>query len=227
MSRWGGHGRRVEHDPASLGYPARKATATGTKRWPHRGPILDQGNVGGCVGWTTGDLLNTAAFWPLRRRRHGGKWYQDADCLEFYSGATRNDEWPAAEYPPVDEGTSALGAAKYLKSLGLITRYEHAFGLAHTRRALQLAPAMLGINWREAMDYPRPDGTVEVAGDVIGGHEVALLGVDERRRALECLNSWGPEFGRRGRFWIPFDGADELLDDDGDVLIIPLDAIAR
>lgn len=219
-----GYGRKVEHDPASRKYPARMAPAPGTKIWDYRGPLLDQDGIGGCVGWTRTELFNTAPFYPLRRRWHRGRFYGNDDALRAYHDATLLDAWDG-EYPPDDTGTSGLAVAKAAKADGLITRYEHVFGgLSATVRALQLAPGMLGINWYETMDFPDDYGTVRVGGDVVAGHEVTLLGYDARRRALKCLNHW-PGWGVKQRFWIPDADADRLLHEDGDVTIIPLDAM--
>lgn len=39
---------------------------------------------------------------------------------------------------------------------------------------------------------------------VLGGHAVLAIGYDNHRKLIECRNSWGPEWGDNGYFWLPF-----------------------
>ena len=59
------------------------------------------------------------------------------------------------------------------------------------------------------MDMPKPWSRV------IGGHCVALTGYDNARNAFEVRNSWGPDWGDHGYFWMPYDFAEDpdLADD--------------
>jgi len=40
---------------------------------------------------------------------------------------------------------------------------------------------------------------------VLGGHAVMAVGHDSKRRFLLIRNSWGPEWGQKGYFWMPYD----------------------
>ncbi len=49
----------------------------------------------------------------------------------------------------------------------------------------------------------------------VGGHCVAIVGYNDSRSAFEVRNSWGPDWGDKGYFWMPYDyAADPNLCDD-------------
>lgn len=52
-------------------------------------------------------------------------------------------------------------------------------------------------------------------GDVEGGHAVLAVGYDDARRAIIVQNSWGPDWGDAGFFYMPYDYAanPDLCDD--------------
>jgi hypothetical protein len=220
-------GRLVEHDPASRNHPARRASMPPDRAilWSHRAPVHRQ-RLGACVAHSTEQLFNTAPYAALRAKRNRRRYYTEADAEAFYAEVTAADTFPGA-YPPDDTGTSALSAAKVLKADGIIGRYEWAFGLAHLRRWLPFGPAMLGVWWREAMDYPGPGAIVRYEGDDVEGHEFVCLGYNPRAKGREftMLNSWGASFGERGRFYMAEGQVDAMLDNEGDVLVIPPDAV--
>ena len=50
---------------------------------------------------------------------------------------------------------------------------------------------------------------------VVGGHAVCAVGYDRIKKLLLVRNSWGPEWGQQGYFWMPFDYVtDRNLSDD-------------
>src|SRR5690242_4046997 len=93
-----------------------------------RGPILDQGNLGACVGFSDADLLNTAKFYRSRGR-HRNAYLDSTYGIDFYDKATDLDEWTDENWPPDDTGTSVLAGAKALKAEGFIDRYEWAWDM--------------------------------------------------------------------------------------------------
>jgi C1A family cysteine protease len=42
-------------------------------------------------------------------------------------------------------------------------------------------------------------------GDVIGGHAIAIIGFDDGLKAFFIQNSWGKNWGLKGRAWLPYD----------------------
>jgi hypothetical protein len=141
-------------------------------------------------------------------------------AIEIYHRASRLEGETPTLQP--ETGSSGLMACKAAKELGLISSYEHAFGIDHALEALVLRPVMTGIKWYSSFDSPDPaTGLVEIAPDafVRGGHEVLATGIDAENRLVWFWNSWGAEFGVDGRFCMTFDTWDQLLQDEGDVTV--------
>jgi C1A family cysteine protease len=41
--------------------------------------------------------------------------------------------------------------------------------------------------------------------EIIGGHCINLIGFSDEKEMFLCRNSWGPNWGQNGNFWMPFD----------------------
>lgn len=202
-------GRKVNHDPRSLDFPA--ATSPDHKPVTHRhyGPVLDQGQVGSCTGNAMAQALNTA---PLR---HKGPYLTEKNALALYSQATQLDPYPGT-YPPTDTGSDGLSVCKAAQAQGWISSYTHAFGLDHALGALQLGPVLVGTSWHQGMFTPDGKGFVHPDGNIAGGHEYLLIG-DDAKGKLTFLNSWSAGWGKRGRFYMTYADFSTLLNDKGDV----------
>lgn len=205
-------GRILQHDPRSRAFPARADLPLHTRTWRRYGAVLDQGHTSSCTGHAMAQVLNHI---PLRRRGHV---LTGVDAMRIYSRATVIDEWLGC-YPPDDTGSSGLAVAKAAKEEGLISAYDHAFGLDHALHALMAGPVIVGSNWYSSMFRPQRDGRLLVEGTIEGGHEWTWVGVDMEQRLALCLNSWGVDWGVRGRFWLTLDDLDRLLREDGDVTV--------
>jgi hypothetical protein len=194
-----GLGRHVEHDERSRQFalPEPVELAARPVRWQRRSPIFDQGRLGSCTG-------NAAAGWLATDNtlRAGGTGVVEADAIELYSRATRLDRISGNTYPPADEGSSGLGAAKALVQERYALAYHHGFSVAAIRAALQSSgPLLIGMTWLTGCDKPDGDGVVRWTGTVRGGHEVLLN--EDTGDLLGFDNSWGPSFGVKGRFYMP------------------------
>jgi hypothetical protein len=209
-------GRCVEHDVRSWRYPAARASEPAIVLWPHRAPVLDQFFLGACTGFSLAQVLNTTRF--VRSRPRGRYLGQDA-AIALYSGATTRDTIAGA-YPPLDTGSSGLAVCKAGVDLGYLSRYEHAFGFAHFAAALTLSPVIVGTGWSEEMCYPDAQGFVWPGKNTDdSGHQYAVLGINPRTEVLTFLNSWGPGWGRNGRFYMTFAVFRKLLSANGDVCV--------
>lgn len=226
--------RHVEHDSRSKGFAFKVATPKPivTTFWTDAAPILDQKDLGGCVGWTGADILNTDKFTPVRLAKNKGQYYFDADGLAFYEAATHADNIRGF-YPPNDTGSSGLGLAKALKKLGLIDGYTHAFTWDAFLQAIMSQPVAFGTLWTKAMFNPDAQGVVHVGpitnSTIAGGHEYSGRGYDVERDLVLCRNhwnkTWNPGTVRQkvpGEFWVP--GADMrkllLPVNQGDITIL-------
>lgn len=184
-----------------------------TKTW-RRGGAYDQGATPHCVAFTGKGILNTAPASSLEVYDVRSKYSTD----QFYAGAQRLDQWPGENY----DGTSGLGLAKYLREVALIKEYRWCFGLTDVLLALSYeGPVGIGVNWYTNMFYPNSYGYIGPGGEVEGGHEVELIGVDTSKRHVIGMNSWGTGWGPlNGRFLMTYDVLDRLLSEQGDAVVL-------
>lgn len=220
-------GRLQQHDPLSVHFAVgvRPKSAITSVAWDRRAPVFDQGDLGSCTGNAAAGLVGTDA---AARRGLTRVQIHPADSMTspvdeqfavyLYSLATTLDEFTGA-YPPDDTGSSGLGAAKALKSLGLATAYHHAFSISALQSALQTGPVMIGIKWLESMFDTDQDGFVIVdrSSAVAGGHEFVVDGYDKPNAVYRMTNSWGTGWGSSGAAWFHEADLKWLLSDGGDV----------
>lgn len=226
-------GRIREHDERSRGFAVQEEDLSAVDRtifWEDDAPILDQGNLGGCVGWTGADILNMAMFKPVRDRVNGGAFFDNQDGKNFYHLATIADNI-SGHYPPTDTGSSGLGLAKALKKLGYVDVYHHCFSWNSYLTALSKQPVALGTVWTNDMFKPDRNGVVRVGSlsdsNIAGGHEYSCRGRDATRKLNLCRNHWTATWdtehdGQKvpGEFWLTDDDLKLLLKNQGDVTVL-------
>jgi hypothetical protein len=205
-------GRHVLHDERSREFLAERRPLRSVRHVSHGLP-LDQGEVGSCTAEALCGALDCepdlAGKAPLTQQ----------DAINLYELETQLEGKP---YPPNDPGGTGLMVCKAAKQLGLISSYQHAFGLQHALEALVVRPVITGVHWYTSFDTPDPDtGFVEIAPDatVRGGHEVVADEIDVENEQVWLCNSWGPEWGKQGRFCMGFETWDRLLKERGDVTV--------
>lgn len=191
-------------------------------------PNVDQFYTSGCVGFSGTNMLNCTAAQRSRRRwnywENGGsgrssKYLDNNDGLTNYGGATTYDPFDWI-YPPTDEGSSAIGLMKFWLKYGIIDRYEWAFTFDQFLAALQRQPVLVGTNWYKGMFNPSPYGVLSLTGNSVGGHEYLANAILWDKQLIGFENSWGENWGLRGRFYMPFDMAEELIiNQQGDVAV--------
>ncbi|KIF00849.1 hypothetical protein PL81_38700 [Streptomyces sp. RSD-27] len=231
-------GRHIQHDPRSLAYAhgVLPKSAIKSVSWERRIPVLDQGQLGACTGNAGTGLLGTdsaartgltqvaisrtAAAASHGRFTPGTHRLDEAFAVALYSLATVLDSIDG-HYPPTDTGSSGLGVAKALQTLGLADSYRHGFSLPALDSALQAGPVMIGIPWLQSMFDTATDGRILVqrASPVAGGHEVELHRLDVAAGAYWITNSWGAAWGLSGRGYLPAADLQWLLSQQGDVTI--------
>ncbi|HLP30539.1 MAG TPA: hypothetical protein VK150_04195 [Geothrix sp.] len=217
-ARGGRLGRHLHFDDRSWNFPVplRKGATIRTRTWDRGLRAFNQGELGSCTGNGAVGLLCTEPY------RQSGARYSEALARKVYSRATRDDTIVGA-WPPRDTGSTVLGAMKALKALGLTRGYRWCFGLDDVLKALStLGPVEVGLNWYEGFDQPNARGLVKVRGAVRGGHAFELLGVDAERKLVWAINSWGPDWGLRGRFAFSWKDLDRLLHEEGEASTVTL-----
>lgn len=191
--------------------------------WMPRKRQGDQGREGACVQYgITHALLASPSPAALAVARQVWK-----DNLIYWE-AQRRDPYPGGEYPgayPVAGGTSVLCGLQVAVELGFCDAYYWAFGLDQAVLGIStVCPAVIGVWWKAGMMEPGPGGLIEATGANVGGHCVAVIGVDYGRKfaggrvedVAVIAQSWGPTYGDGGRVYLPLAQLGELLADDGE-----------
>lgn len=226
MTTTPGLGWAPRFDERSRSYPIRTLITKPIKRrnklWSI-GPILDQGREGACVGfgWTA-EALSTPVKVNLDRVKSPitpAPPYGFA--ISLYKSAQKIDEWEGDNY----SGTSVLAGAKAMVQFGLLREYRWAFNIEDvTDAVLAKGPVVLGIPWYSGM-YKAPGGVLSVAGDVVGGHCITVVGyrVSDPRIGGEdgflLQNSWGAGWGENGVALIRKSDLEKLLANDGEACV--------
>jgi len=210
---------RPRFDPRSLTHRvAATATTLPTtgRLWPHTW-VGDQGREGACVAFACcGEAAAEPAVVPG---------ITDRVAQAYYRRAQQLDEWPGTSY----DGTSVLAGCKTGRERGWWTGYRWAKSAEELAAGIVAAesdgggPGIIGVEWREGSYETDALGILRPAGDVVGGHALAVLAwvpalsrisaalrrqLEERDlwagvtalggRCFVILNSWGPSFGKRG-----------------------------
>lgn len=163
------------------------------------GDVLDQGETYACVGHAWAAFLMSAP-----------KMQGLTDPKKLYQLSQQFDEFEGEE--PVMQGSSVRGGAKAARSLGLI---ENSFKWAYDVQTiwnflLTRGPVILGTDWTTGMDNPK-NGYVSFSGDDLGGHCYLACGANVENKSILCINSWGEQWGLKGKFWLPMEELEKLL----------------
>jgi hypothetical protein len=223
-------GRIVLHDEKSreYEYEQRRTVRRRDVRHPMNAAHVDQFYLSGCVGFSGTNMLNTtkamrsrAAFNRAVHQTFRQTYLKYEDGIRNYHESTVRDPFKG-EYPPVDEGSSAIGLMKWWKDLGIIGEYRWTFTFDQFLAALTAQPVLIGTMWYDDMMATNSQGiiTSEAQGSG-GGHEFLGNGILWSKRLIACEQSWGEKpFNFAPTFYIPFDLAEELIiRQDGDVAV--------
>jgi len=218
LGRHVGHDVRAAHFPFAQSRPVAEVTTT----WSYTVPVLNQWQTSSCTGNAMAGFLNTDYCAPTRRAKNVS-WLTEKDALQFYSVATHEENDPSDYYPPNDNGSCGLDVARAAQSLGWIDGYSHCTEFDAFRAALQSQPVLVGTVWTNAMFSPDSTGQVSPGplddSTIVGGHEYLALEIHYDTRLLWFLTSWGPDFGKGGKFAMSFDDFAGLLAVQGDVVV--------
>lgn len=234
MSTSGLLGRIVQHDPRSRDHAFIRGAGRPNRHVRHamNAPHVDQFYLSGCVGFSGTNMLNTA--YAIRSRRKfnavvaignaGSSYLGNKDGIRNYHESTLRDPYPG-QYPPDDDGSSAIGLMKWWKQAGIISDYAWTFTFDDFLAALSRQPVLCGTNWYDDMYATGADGIVDsTASGASGGHEYLATEIMPTKKLLGFEQSWGqhpPGFGnRKGRFYMSYDLAEELIiHQQGDVAV--------
>lgn len=220
------------HDPRSRSYPSSTVLDAVTERqlkrsrvfWK-RGPQLDQGSEGACVGFSWAQELFTSPIRVKFAQFHA----PNAFATGLYHRARQLDDTPGEDY----EGTSVLAGAKVVQEHGWMGEYRWAFGIADVIQALLYnGPVVLGIPWYGDMFAPDLYGVLsgQQGGGLAGGHAILANGYHgdhqehpaagrPKMPMIHLQNSWGTGWGQDGGAWIHADALEALLQQDGEACV--------
>lgn len=219
-----------ERDIASV----RRFKVTGKKlpsnfELPYQIPVYDQGNIGSCVansgcaaylyellenGKGVNDLKLSRLFAYYNIRKMNGWEDEDSgayirDVFKSFNkdGVSEEKFWPYLEHkfttvPPVEsyENAKLHKAIKYAR-------------VEQTKSAIQQtlysgATVSFGFSVYENFVYGTWDKTTgkmpKPKGEHLGGHAVTLIGWHSRKKCFLIQNSWGEDWGLKGKFWMPY-----------------------
>lgn len=175
--------------------PTKKSTRN-SRYWNDRRIVADQKMTPHCVGFAWCHWLDCD---PIR---------QFIDPHGLYEGCKLIDG------APNEDGTYVLSAAEILKKLGFISEYRAGRTLKQLVYAvLELGPVVVGTDWYEGMEE---GPTLQLTGEVLGGHAYLVMGANQKKRTFKIKNSWGREWGDDGHALISFDDMETLLKADGE-----------
>lgn len=202
--------RTADH-PVSAVLPAAMPPRV-RKVW-RRGPILDQGQEGACVGHGV-----TAALtgWPVPIRFTSGALPEhvptNAQDFAFwcYHEAQQIDQWPGEDYSgtSVDAGMSVARQVGYIEGWRWITNRDE-----FVSSLLVIGPVVVAVPWYSGM-YEAPGGTLVVSGEQVGWHCLLVNGYQPDAgdgERIRFQNSWGHGWGHSGQAWMSLHDAWRLL----------------
>lgn len=178
--------------------------------------ILDQGNTPRCVAFSWGQMIQcsptrTKLTAAAKRQKYASP---ESFLSELYKNAQRIDEWPGEDY----DGTSVRAGAKVLETWGYLSEYVWAWDADTVRlHVLARGPVVVGTWWYRSMFWPHlTGGYLKAEGARDGGHAWLVHGYSLKRKAFRMVNSWGANWGERGKAWVDFAVMERLLSEDGE-----------
>jgi hypothetical protein len=176
----------------------------------------NQGNVGACTAFASTHYRDAGPVRP------SGKGKAPIDPLEMYAKIQEQDRLDGRNF---SEGATSLAMAKAMKNLGWITEYRWGYTIDELITAVSTKDCVVvGTNWYENMFTPINNksgrAVVSIGGQVAGGHEYLITGIDMKAELLRIKNSWGRSWGNSGRAWISFSDMQQLIEkEEGDMCL--------
>ena len=178
------------------------------------GMPFDQGETGTCVAQAVTGFRVAA---PLMAKAV-------PSAFDTYRGLVLEDEFPGndreatAPDHQLQYGSSIRGGMKYGQKQGWVKSYVWAQGAEDMALWILTGKGcvIMGTRWDENMSDLDSKGFAHQGGMVLGGHAYLCIGFNRKLNRFTFINSWGPEWGLNGRFYMSFADVDALVHDDGE-----------
>jgi len=193
--------------------------------------VRDQGRLGSCTGFGIGGNLTALAkqqsayteWFSPTWVYNGGRLYGNTlnwdsgayprDCLEFLvdNGSLLEHFRPYSDMLDISNPTtwSCAKEAKNYPVLSYTRITGDEFSVCQSLAEGHLVS--LGCPWFNSWMYTDSDGKLpEIYDSLAGGHETLLYGYDLVDKVFYGQNSWGIEWGKDGRFLMPFSAWQEF-----------------
>lgn len=104
--------------------------------------------------------------------------------------------------------------AKMVSRWGLIDSYWRCYNLEDLRTALVNGPVVIGIACFREIFFVGSNGIIPYPNnpdEIFGGHAVCAVGYSDKNRYIRFKNSWGPNWGRNGYGFIPYQYVEDFM----------------
>ena len=164
----------------------------------------DQGRTNHCVGFS---VANFGINLPI------GRDYSNEDGHRFYYKCKEIDGEPGNE-----EGTTLRSGAKVLKRNGNIEGYAFADSVEEIKWwILSKGPVIAGTIWTSGMLFPNSENIIYPTGEEVGGHAY-LLTEWTSDNLIGIQNSWGTDWGVKGKSYIRAQDFESLFIEQGEAV---------
>lgn len=159
----------------------------------------DQGTDFSCVGFALSHWMQSAP----------SDVEDGPDPLLIYDEARKLDTIPGSSH----DGTELRAGVQYLVDNGLVADFRWAHCIETIASwLLVMGPVPFGAFWSQAMIEPGSSGVLTVHDPPFEeGHCSLLIGFSASDSMFIGLNSWGPQWGDEGRFYISTEDLTFLL----------------
>lgn len=225
--------RMPEHTAAELGLPV-------SLDWRNKdgvdwtSPILNQGNCGSCVAFSTIGTLETQ--YNITSGIPGFNPEFSAQALFVCGGGACEFGWQpdlAAQYlqstgvpdeacVPETMGSTGVtpdcslcsdASSRTYKTVGYTAPTSGTVDLDAIRQALAQGPLMTTLTVYDDFLYYTGGVYKHVTGEADGGHAVSIVGYDDSVRAFIIRNSWGTNWGEKGFIRVSYDDISGIGDE--------------